>query len=93
MGSNEKKSDGEYITKLEQIVLEAIEGEFVEDKVLDALIEIVIFSEAKDQPIFENILDEPLFLRQHFLPWVREGLRIRREIDDASNLDILKGEV
>ena len=92
MGSCEKKSRGERLARLEEQVLEAIESDEIKDKALDALVEIIIFSDAHGKPIFEKPLEEPLFFRQHFLPWVREGLRIRKEIDQASDLDIFKGE-
>ena len=89
MGSGQKKSRiNEQLKTLEATVHAAIsDDEKTVDRVLATLIEVVVFSDGQGKPLFENPLDEPLFYRQHFLPWVRERLRIRREIDQASELN------
>ena len=93
MGSGQKKRRrNKQLEALEATVHEAISGDDDEeektvDRVLATLIEAVLFSDGQGRPLFENPLDEPLFYRQHFLPWVQEGLRIKKGIDEASELN------
>ena len=91
MGSGQKKSRvNEQLEALEATVHAAISDEDanINDKALEVLIEVVLFSDGQGKPLFKNPLYEPLFYRQHFLPWVREGLRIKRDIDEACELKI-----
>jgi len=89
MGPGQKKgARREKLEALEATVHDAIVEDEIDDIILATLLEVAINTDGKGKPLFSNALDEPLFYRQHFIPWVNEGLRIRREIEEATALII-----
>jgi hypothetical protein len=78
--SRPKRPLEEMLEEMAEAVNDAIHTESTEDKVLDILLELTIASIAENRPLYSSPLDEPLFYRQHFLPWVKEAM------DEAAKL-------
>jgi hypothetical protein len=73
----------QLFSDLEDEVKEAIAAG-TRDVILNMLLEVTMASLVDERPLFANIIDEPLFYRRYFLPWVREGLQELRTIENAS---------
>jgi hypothetical protein len=67
---------------MENTVKDAI-TEGTTDKTLSILLEVVRISITEDRLLFPNPLDEPVFYRRYFVPWVKEGLEEAKAIAEA----------
>lgn len=55
------------------------------DLVLLRLVDLTITSNQSGQPLFPNLLAEPVFFRKYFRLWVREALEEKKQLDEQNN--------
>jgi hypothetical protein len=83
VGTGPKSEEGEQevalIREIENTVKDAIIAGVTDDRTLDFLIDLAIWTKDGAQAV-SQILDQPHFYAVHFVPWVREGLQERQKI-------------
>lgn len=63
-------------------------GEY-RDLVLLRLVEMTVSAERSNKQLFPSLMEEPVFYRKHFLPWVRDALEERERMSEAQRESLL----
>ncbi len=77
---------------MEEVVKDAVlTGEF-SDLVLLRLIDLTATSIQDKRPLFPGLMDEPVFYRKYFYPWVNEALEEKKTMLAAQTRDVFSEE-